>query len=565
MYECPTDTNQDIDGIRFLTPVQNGVSWLYLRISFPNEEDYAKPYSIYPENTHMEYNIPQIHLRNFRPQMDGQFANNQSVRYPPYEPLSQSRRLTPSIDYNRNNNFMNQLPPQQPPTTEPQQPIEQPPPMEIPQPQQNQQKSLEDIQEEPEESIRMPTPPPQNQTILDPNAKKALQIVIHGVKNHQARSHLKISCALYEADQIVVDDMGQKCVFNTTVHNPLDTAKKDQSMLDATSAKISNKAQGQDIIFKEDHIFFKDVNRMIQKNQGKKDYYLMFQVLEKPEPTKIQTDSQTISYKNSDTANYGGMEYDLFGWFLFKLNKAEGGVNIGRFVKKMFAPGLRKPPLDMAKVKTQDSDIEFAVNEVEWEGEDHPGDRSRSRSKKHKSKKHHKSSKSKSGGAKSNSKVNTTMNKTMISTNQDVELDNRPFIENLKQQYIDRNFESGMGVDLYIDGCRFLPDNVTVTKITVQVVNVDFDIIKVAETNLPDLDSPTYNPLYNFRIEIRPQRFSPTALAFISIDTIDKGSNEPKIVGYAGLNLFINRFTKKQAENNDTVENFFFHFNKPYQ
>jgi len=36
-----------------LTPVQNGVSWLYLRISFPNDEDFAKPHSIYPENTHV--------------------------------------------------------------------------------------------------------------------------------------------------------------------------------------------------------------------------------------------------------------------------------------------------------------------------------------------------------------------------------------------------------------------------------------------------------------------------------------------------------------------------------
>ncbi len=117
-----------------------------------------------------------------------------------------------------------------------------------------------------------------------------------------------------------------------------------------------------------------------------------------------------------------------------------------------------------------------------------------------------------------------------------------------------------MGVDFYIDGCRFLPDNVTVVKIAVQIVNDEFDIIKAAESNLPDLSSPTHNPLFNFRIEIRPQYFSPTALAFISIDTIDKASNEPKIVGYSGINLFINRFSKKQPENNnDTVNKYDLH------
>jgi len=142
----------------------------------------------------------------------------------------------------------------------------------------------------------------------------------------------------------------------------------------------------------------------------------------------------------------------------------------------------------------------------------------------------------------------------MMSNNPDIELDNSPFIPLTKPQYIDRTFEKGMGVDFYIDGLRFLPDNVTVVKVAVQIVNIDFDIIKSAESNLPDLNSPTYNPLFNFRIEIRPQYFHPTTLAFISIDTIDKASNEAKIVGYSGINLFINRFSKKQPENNNDTD-----------
>jgi hypothetical protein len=111
-----------------------------------------------------------------------------------------------------------------------------------------------------------------------------------------------------------------------------------------------------------------------------------------------------------------------------------------------------------------------------------------------------------------------------------------------------------MGIDFYVDGCRFLPDNVTVVKVAVMIVNIDFDIIRKAESNLPEFDSPTFNPTFSFRMEVRSQYFSPTAMAFISIDTIDKASNSIKIVGYSAINLFINRFNKKQPVNNQDTD-----------
>lgn len=48
-----------------------------------------------------------------------------------------------------------------------------------------------------------------------------------------------------------------------------------------------------------------------------------------------------------------------------------------------------------------------------------------------------------------------------------------PFIENKKIQYADRPFEKGNGIDFYIDCARFLPDNVTVTKLVVKMLNVE--------------------------------------------------------------------------------------------
>lgn len=51
-------------------------------------------------------------------------------------------------------------------------------------------------------------------------------------------------------------------------------------------------------------------------------------------------------------------------------------------------------------------------------------------------------------------------------------------------------------------------------------------------------------PLFQYRRELRREKFDPTSLVLISIDTIDKSSGEIRICGYAAINLFINRFTK---------------------
>lgn len=43
----------------------------------------------------------------------------------------------------------------------------------------------------------------------------------------------------------------------------------------------------------------------------------------------------------------------------------------------------------------------------------------------------------------------------------------KAFLENLVRQYHDRPFEKGYGIDFYVDGARFLPDNVTICKVCV--------------------------------------------------------------------------------------------------
>ena len=62
---------------------------------------------------------------------------------------------------------------------------------------------------------------------------------------------------------------------------------------------------------------------------------------------------------------------------------------------------------------------------------------------------------------------------------------------------------------------------------------------------MPDLDSKSYSPEFNYRRELRKNKFDPTTLALISLETVDKSTNMVRIIGYSAINLFVNRFTKE--------------------
>lgn len=69
--------------------------------------------------------------------------------------------------------------------------------------------------------------------------------------------------------------------------------------------------------------------------------------------------------------------------------------------------------------------------------------------------------------------------------------------------------------------------------------NINYEIIFEAETCLPELDSYSFNPLFNFRRELRKDHIDPTSIALMTIVTLDKATNENRIVGFAAIPLFI--------------------------
>jgi len=133
----------------------------------------------------------------------------------------------------------------------------------------------------------------------------------------------------------------------------------------------------------------------------------------------------------------------------------------------------------------------------------------------------------------------------------------KAFIPNEIIQFGKKAFPAADGIDLYIDGARFLPDNCTASKIQISAYSLDKKKISVSAGGLPNLDdSTTFMHQYNFRYEFRLPKFDPTTVVFITIYSIDRTSNRVVTVGYAMINLFLNAYSMQPCTNpkdRDTV------------
>ena len=69
-------------------------------------------------------------------------------------------------------------------------------------------------------------------------------------------------------------------------------------------------------------------------------------------------------------------------------------------------------------------------------------------------------------------------------------------------------FAAGDGFDLYIDAARFLPDNVTIPKVTARIFNHDFGYVAMSssekqETAVCNLTDNVFCPEWKLRMEYR--------------------------------------------------------------
>lgn len=115
-----------------------------------------------------------------------------------------------------------------------------------------------------------------------------------------------------------------------------------------------------------------------------------------------------------------------------------------------------------------------------------------------------------------------------------------PFIKYEDTKTKLKKFEDGDGFDVFVDAARFLPDNATVTKISVKAYSKSGKAVGGDEKiGYCDLGSALLNPKFSdCRKEFRGDKFDPTATLMVRLDTFEEDIQKVRAVGYGLLNLF---------------------------
>jgi len=118
-------------------------------------------------------------------------------------------------------------------------------------------------------------------------------------------------------------------------------------------------------------------------------------------------------------------------------------------------------------------------------------------------------------------------------------------------------FENGDGFDVYLDGARFLPDNSTVTKVSLKAYTQSGKHIGGDdELAFCDLGGSLLSPKFNLRKEFRGDQFDPTSTLMIRVDTFDNESQKARAVGYTLLNLFTEHKNREKQPDNANAQEF---------
>jgi len=115
-------------------------------------------------------------------------------------------------------------------------------------------------------------------------------------------------------------------------------------------------------------------------------------------------------------------------------------------------------------------------------------------------------------------------------------------------------YQRGDGVDVYIDSARFLPDNTTISRISLRFFTSNKQPMGNAKvySELSGLTSPAIHPAYNLKAELRGNTMNPSIIGLLRIDTIDSSTLLPGTIGYAVFKVFATRDRKSIGNNNDS-------------
>ena len=120
-------------------------------------------------------------------------------------------------------------------------------------------------------------------------------------------------------------------------------------------------------------------------------------------------------------------------------------------------------------------------------------------------------------------------------------------------------FTPGEGFVLAVDGARFLPASITISKVTARVFASDRkQLVQQTFEAVASPDSDTHSPNYLLQASIGQGRDSQfdnaTATLLFAVYTICRYEGVHKVVGYAALPLFLDPGTQAQPASRNTRE-----------
>ena len=105
-------------------------------------------------------------------------------------------------------------------------------------------------------------------------------------------------------------------------------------------------------------------------------------------------------------------------------------------------------------------------------------------------------------------------------------------------------FQKGEAFVLRVDGARFLPDNITISKIVGSFYNSSREQVGEQFECGAMLDFGTFFPQYNFRTTVETSAWvDPLMFLLLRLETLEGETEELKVVGYAAFPMFIDPVT----------------------
>jgi hypothetical protein len=510
LYKLPVDTNITKQGVQELTPIPG--EWFYLRISYPWQDEFNRG-SLIPEESSQDAEIPEIHLRAAR------MAPPPIALPPVIEVVPDKPPELPTDPVDRDQNRKKTPPPPK-----------------------------EDVYKPPDQNLDA-KPPKEEIKIGD---RVGVIIEINKVIARTAKSHMRVGVSCRERGIKVKDDTLYQWERQTMIHNPFLKKGNEEEEFETAivesqlvkEGKMANLAQGFDIIFNNQKFnLFRNLKAMMKQTQT--HVYLIFQLLEKPEPKDVLR-GKNKGFGRDQMANLGGLQYNVIGLAVFRLSTEEMNIREGQQTIPFYKPetvllpegneeineALWKPVDDGTMLDFRITLKPYTPVDVKTEYQKFQVDRSK----------------------KPEPAIKPEL-ASLLNTVHNIVRDD-PLIKNAKKQYPNNVFEKGWGIDFYLDQCRFLPDNVSITKVYIYILDVKckdvFQPLATMSTKLTN-DNDAFCPVFNFRHEYRKEFIDPTSLIFLSFVTIDASNNQPRIIGHAAHPLFLNRRTQEQAADpNDT-------------